>query len=151
MKFWLVAVVFLSVNWGESVGAQTSGSLSASSKPALTVEPVKPELKIPRNQEDCDKQGGRWARHGMFPRKSCNPKTSDSGRVCTSSNQCQGVCVTGLKASHQQPSQERDQAEDSVKESEAFIKHTGTCTPYRFWYGCHRQVHEGEIIPVCVD
>jgi hypothetical protein len=74
----------------------------------------KPVLHIPKTQEDCVKQRGLWLYSAQEvprinvvnlngekydhpeppPSGHCVIKTSDAGKICSDSVQCQGLCLT---------------------------------------------------------
>lgn len=69
---------------------------SAATKPA-----------IPQTEAECGALGGNWTTLGLpYPGKpkTCDLKTTDAGKVCSDSRECQGSCIapddaaSGLKA-----------------------------------------------------
>ncbi|WP_139351319.1 hypothetical protein [Rhodanobacter sp. B05] len=62
---------------------------------------------IPQTEAECGARGGNWTALGLpYPGKpkTCDLKTTDSGKVCSNSSECQGSCIApdgvagGLKA-----------------------------------------------------
>lgn len=59
-------------------------------------EPVKPIVRsaIPENETDCAAQGGTWGGLGLRVSGVCVLPTTDGGKKCSDSSECQGACVT---------------------------------------------------------
>ena len=54
----------------------------------------KPIVDVPKNQEECTARGGRWGRFGLREIDQCDMPSSDAGKCCTDSSECQSSCVT---------------------------------------------------------
>ena len=50
----------------------------------------KPKLEV-MDKASCEAHGGRWAR--IFSKEECDYPTTDAGRVCHDSVECQGICL----------------------------------------------------------
>ena len=48
---------------------------------------------FPKTETDCIAQGGVWNKNDFSPRYWCVLKTTDSGKTCSDSNQCEGFCL----------------------------------------------------------
>ncbi len=48
---------------------------------------------IPKTEGECIKQGGVWEKIGMRNIEQCNLPTSDAGKACNDSDQCEGTCI----------------------------------------------------------
>ena len=80
-------------------------------------------------QDTCREEGGKWEIMGLRRQKVCNFKTTDVGKVCTDSKQCQGACV----------------ANDPAATS-------GKCTEWTSNTGCHVFINNGKSSGLlCVD
>lgn len=56
----------------------------------------------------------------------CNPKTTDWGKGCTDTAECQGACLV-------------EHATDT----------TGTCSEYRYFSGCRNGMYQGRVAQLC--
>jgi len=65
-----------------------------------------------------------WSPTGPF----CNLKTSDGGKICTDSDQCEGICL----------------AENENSKS-------GKCSDTKSGVGCVFEMYEGKVLEVCRD
>ncbi len=81
-----------------------------------------PASQIPQDNETCLQQGGVWARGDALD-WSCYQKTSDGGKECTDSSQCEGIgCISSDKNAK-----------------------TGTCNPYNQLLHCAYLLKNGKI------
>lgn len=69
-----------------------SVSLLASCTQVRAPAPVT-KLEVPRNEQACTKAGGHWGPMGLFQNVGCDIKTSDAGKACSDSSQCQATCL----------------------------------------------------------
>lgn len=77
----------------------------------------------------CEKQGGRWEYFLGRSRGFCNLPTSDGGKECFDSEECDGRCITY----------------DSNGSN-------GICSRWKFTRGCHTYFEDGSAgTAVCVD
>jgi hypothetical protein len=100
-------------------------SACAGQRPVATV--AKPS--IPQSEAECGARGGNWTTLGLpYPGKPkvCDLKATDSGKVCSDSSECQGLCV----------------APDSVASG---LKANGTCSAYLSNFGNVRVVEHGKV------
>jgi hypothetical protein len=117
--------------------------------------PSKPVLHIPKTHEDCVKQRGFWLYsaqevpriivvslngekydHPVPPRSGhCSIKTSDAGKICSDSVQCQGLCLA------------RDYHFPGTKKTE------GQCAPIvpDPSYGCIPLLKNGKQVTTCFN
>lgn len=110
---------------------------ACSAAPSKSVAP-KPQLPLARTKAECLAQGGQWGWPGIPHQEepddfqgTCIRRTSDAGKVCTSSNDCQGLCLAT---------------------SESAVTRSGICAGNTFGSGCRATVEEGAPSPViCVD
>ncbi|HUX89805.1 MAG TPA: hypothetical protein VMV48_03850 [Gallionellaceae bacterium] len=91
--------------------------------------------QIPQSESECVASGGSWTELGLsYPGKPkvCDVKSTDFGKSCTSSIQCEGVCVAP---------------------DDAIIGTTlsGACSRYLIEYGCFKQVENSKVESLCVD
>ena len=106
-------------------------SACAGSRLAATVE--KPA--VPQTAAECAARGGNWTTLGVpYPGKPkvCDLKASDSGKVCSDSSDCQGLCV----------------APDSVASG---AKANGTCSAYVSNFGNVKRVEHGKVVLLNVE
>lgn len=74
---------------------------TTASAPGTTASPS-PEAKdrgveeIPRTKESCEARGGTWYAHYGETIDVCVMPFKDGGKKCTSSDECQGNCVTNV-------------------------------------------------------
>jgi len=107
-----------------------------------TARPTKGLIDIPKDKATCEAQGGKWGRIGPSPRESCNLPTSDAGKVCSDSSECEGGCVANLSRADQ----------DRITRDKAVIETQGKCTPWRIVVGCMALVTDGKVRGIlCVD
>ena len=85
--------------------------------------------QLNQKEQACLKAGGVFVKIGLRDVEVCNFKTTDAGKSCTDSQQCQGSCV----------------AEDANATS-------GNCTDWKIIEGCHAIFHKGKSSGiVCLD
>ena len=95
--------------------------------------------EFPQGQASCEAQGGRWGRIGLSPREECNLPTSDAGKECLFSSECEGLCVAELSR------------EELAAAAHKAIATTGKCSAWRIVVGCMGVVEAGLVRPVCID
>ena len=105
-------------------------------------KPPHPPFVPAATAAECEKSGGDWMPwaplqkepESAAPGNFCNPRTTDSGKVCSNPSQCQGNCLAPKGSFHDEPME------------------SGTCsshvlTPfYSLWVG-HGYVREFGIVP----
>ena len=107
--------------------------VSACAGPRLAATVAKPA--IPQTAAECGARGGNWTTLGLsYPGKPkvCDPKATDSGKVCSDSSECQGSCL----------------APDSVASG---VKATGTCSAYVANFGSVKLVEHGKVVLLNVE
>jgi hypothetical protein len=63
--------------------------------PASRAETPAPP-SVPQSRAECEAAGGTWDDvQGLGHVLGCNPRTTDAGKVCTDSDQCEGACQRG--------------------------------------------------------
>ncbi len=87
-----------------------------------TAETTITTTTIPTDKESCETLGGKWGVFGLIREERCILPTSDAGKSCTDSNQCESACI-GYKCYQWNP------------------------VPG----GCYDFVENGEIKPICID
>jgi hypothetical protein len=72
--------------------------------------------------------GGKW---GIFGQKeTCNIPTTDGGKVCSDSRDCQGSCLA-------------DVTQNDLTKGAVTIQ--GKCTPWKITQGCLALVRDGKV------
>jgi hypothetical protein len=102
---------------------------ACSSLPPVIVAP-QPTVGLvipPDNEQDCLAQGGAWGPQGLLQMEMCDLPAVDAGKPCTSSSQCQGLCLASDASS------------------------TGTCSPRTLNFGCFDVVEDGAKMGLCID
>jgi hypothetical protein len=98
------------------------------------------KFSVPKDKENCEKVGGVWKKMGPRPFEECNIPTKDAGKVCSGSNQCEGVCLADLNS------------EDIGKGMRGkLFKTQGKCSYYIKVMGCRAYVFAGWAQVVCAD
>jgi len=98
------------------------------------------KFTVPKDKESCLAKGGVWKRPGPRPTEECNLPTTDAGKVCSGSNQCEGVCLAELTS---------DQLRQGM--SGKMFKTQGACSSVIKIYGCRAYVYRGWASVVCAD
>lgn len=82
-------------------GVETTEPETTAPAPGTTASPP-PEAtdrgveEIPRTKESCEARGGTWYAHYGETIDVCVMPFKDGGKKCTSSDQCEGSCVTNV-------------------------------------------------------
>lgn len=83
----------------------------------------------------CEARGGHW---NVF--RQCIPPTSDGGKACSSSSECEGSCIADLPP------------EDLAKAKQGETVHAmGKCSVFKVVVGCQPRVENGTVRIICVD
>ncbi len=98
------------------------------------------KFTVPKTKEECLSKGGIWKRPGPRPTEECNLPTTDAGKICESSNVCEGVCLADLTS---------DQLRQGM--SGKLFQTKGKCSAVIKIYGCHGYVYLGWASVVCAD
>jgi len=94
----------------------------------------------PTDKESCEALGGRWGRIGLSLEEQCNLPTSDAGKECSDSDECEGSCIAELSE------------EDWEKAIYGVVYTKGKCTAWIITIGCHPFVEDGKVEGIlCVD
>ena len=83
--------------------------------------------------EACEEEGGVWGEFGTPAKEMCNIKTSDAGKTCTDSDQCEGYCVT------------KSSGKNWIKNASGELQVQGQCDDYRYPNGCRVFVESSKI------
>jgi len=90
---------------------------------------------------ECESAGGRWGTVGLNPDEVCNMPTSDAGKECLSSAECEGDCIARLT----------DDEMEQVMGGQP-VEHTGECSAWKLTVGCLAYVEDGRVDAIaCVD
>ncbi|MBN1494628.1 hypothetical protein JW911_02740 [Candidatus Peregrinibacteria bacterium] len=95
--------------------------------------------EIPKDKESCEAANGIWGYIGLSPVEQCNLKTSDGGKECKSSDECEGTCLGEIQSLHN---------------SEKLMgkKMKGKCSYVYTIVGCHAFIENGKVDQViCID
>ncbi|WP_143526018.1 hypothetical protein [Rhodanobacter sp. C05] len=92
---------------------------------------AKPSISVPQTEVECKAHGGNWGALGLFS-VGCNVKTTDSGKICSNSNDCQGVCLAPAGSGNG----------DKAK---------GTCSAYTADFGRTSRVEHGKAVWLNVE
>ena len=72
---------------------------------------------------------------------SCNHKTTDAGKECTGSDECEGECLADLT----------EEESDALSQGKSVMT-SGLCTENTYVFGCLPVVYNGEIPAImCID
>jgi hypothetical protein len=98
---------------------------------------------ISSDKKTCENAGGIWWKLGPQGEYVCNMPTSDAGKKCLDSDECEGSCIPEL-------------SEDEINkllENVEVIQAKGKCTAWKIdSSGCHYFVENGEVGPrLCID
>lgn len=96
--------------------------------------------KIITDKESCETLGGSWGKIGLSQEESCNLPTSDAGKECSDSGECEGSCIAELLQ------------EDWNKAVQGVVYTKGKCTAWKITVGCHAFVESRKVQGIlCVD
>lgn len=103
---------------------------------------TKPKIEIPKDKETCLAKNGKWAKIGPAPVESCNLPTSDGGKECTDTSECEGTCLAALS----------NEEQNLVMREKKTIQTKGKCTPWVITVGCQARVQNGKVNGIlCID
>ena len=91
-----------------------------------------PDMATVTHEADCMRVGGEWTQLGRAPVKQCLRQTTDAGKACSDSQQCEGQCIA--------PEGTTDGAETG-----------GACSVDTNPFGCQQRVRDGVAMTLCVD
>ena len=89
-----------------------------------------PILTLPQ-RISCERKGGEWVRGGASGIPACNFRTTDAGKECSDSDDCQGACL--LK---RELTPEEQKAFRNRKRISDIIPVKGECSSNTFNIGC---------------
>jgi len=98
------------------------------------------KFTIPKTKEECEAKNGVWRKMGIRPTESCNFKTTDSGKICQDSHQCEGVCLANLS---------KDQMNSGMRGK--LFKTEGKCSEWVVVMWCRAYVSSCWASVVCAD
>ena len=119
--FWVVAVV---------IGIATALIFLLPSEPPEIAMWRAKRAALPRDAVACRSHGGTWTAFGNMY-KFCRVMTTDSGKSCGSSSDCQGVCLVAL----------------TDRNSERF----DSCSSEILLHGCYEAREGDHVSTVCQD
>lgn len=100
----------------------------------------KKEVVTPKDKKSCEALGGKWGTVGLHLEEVCNLPTSDAGKICSGSSECEGSCIA------EQSNEDREKAESGI------IYTKGKCTAWKITVGCHAFVENGKVEGIlCAD
>jgi hypothetical protein len=96
----------------------------------------------PADRESCEAAGGHWGPIGLSPAEVCTMFTTDAGKECSDSSECQSACVADLSAEEYQ----------TLVKNHRPIYTTGRCAASTLSVGCFAYVKNGVVNDIlCVD
>jgi len=91
-----------------------------------------PDAASVTHEAECAAVGGQWTQLGRAPVKQCLRQTTDAGKACTDSEQCEGQCIA---------------PEGSVDGTVV----AGSCSVDTNPFGCQQRLRDGVASTICVD
>jgi hypothetical protein len=99
-------------------------------------------IPYPADKESCESAGGHWGPVGLSPAEVCIMPTTDAGKECSDSSECQSACVADLSAEEY----------NTLVKDRITIHTTGRCTSSTASVGCMAYVEDGVVLGIhCVD
>jgi len=123
---------------------KTNGTWDYASCESLNSNPinVSSNFSYPTDNESCIAQGGIWGPIGLSPEPGCMLPTTDAGKVCRDSSECQAACVAELN----------QEDYNNLVRYQIPIRTTGKCIAWRGSAGCKSYVENGVVNGIlCVD
>lgn len=103
-----------------------------------------PAVRDTSTKQTCEAVGGRWGRHGELVEEFCILPSSDKGKYCTDSDQCEGDCIAELT-----PEERRKLIDEFGKH---ILPKTGKCSQWQQTFGCYPFVENGVVDGIlCLD
>jgi len=84
------------------------------------------------DKEACEAQGGRWESGALTTQPYCNFPTTDAGKECADSSECEGACVADI-------------SREEIEAAGGIIHTHGNCTAWKTTIGCHAFVENGTV------
>jgi hypothetical protein len=98
--------------------------------------------EAPGGKESCEAAGGNWVQAGLNPQEVCILPTTDAGKLCFDSSQCEGICEADPGSL----------AYLIVWRFHIPFPSTGVCSAVRSSIGCHGYVENGMVYGIlCID
>jgi hypothetical protein len=95
----------------------------------------------PKDKESCEAANGVWGPIGLAPYDVCNIPTSDGGKLCYDSSECDGYCLADLT-----PEMEEQLAQGTS------VVTPGECSDWTQQIGCIAFVESGRVDQIlCID
>lgn len=98
------------------------------------------KFTVPTDQENCVAKNGIWKKIGINPKEECNLPTTDGGKICDGSHQCEGVCLAELS---------KEEIQKGMRGR--LFKTDGKCSSWIKNFGCRAYVYRGWASVVCRD
>lgn len=105
-------------------------------------DPCGKKIKLPKNKEDCLKNGGRWKKIGIDRFETCNLKATDRGNICHDSSECQGMCQVDLT---------KEELSQGMRGKIFTDKKRGICSVWVVELGCRGVMKGGKAQVICFD
>jgi hypothetical protein len=103
---------------------------------------VSSNFSYPTNKTSCEAQGGNWGPIGLSPQEVCVLPTTDAGKSCSDSSECQAACVAELTEGQRA----------ALLLNHTPVRTTGRCTAWKTSVGCNAYVENGVVNGImCVD
>jgi len=99
-------------------------------------------ISLPKNQNDCLKQRGVWAKQGIDPFATCNRKAVDRGNLCRDNRECEGWCQIELT---------REELRQGMSGKLRINQKYGQCSVWVVELGCFGMMEEGKPKVICID
>jgi len=104
-------------------------------------EPSLKTISLPGDKISCEGIGGYWESISFSENGYCNKMTSDAGKECIDSDECEGHCITNISPDEFQKIQEN-----------GYVEAKGTCSDRMILTGCHGRVEDNRLaVTLCVD
>ena len=132
MKYYYILVIVFVIIAGITIYSYTKQIEQPPTKQNITTTPT--------DKESCEALGGIWGRVGLSLNEECNLPTSDAGKECSDSDDCEGSCIAELSK------------EDQDKARQGVVYTKGKCTAWKITLGCQAFVEDGKVRGIlCVD
>ena len=132
MKYNYILVIVFVIIAGITIYSYTKQIEQPPTKQNITTTPT--------DKESCEALGGRWGSIGLSLNEKCNLPTSDAGKECSNSAECEGSCIAELSE------------EDWDKAVRGIVYTKGKCTAWKITVGCQAFVEDGKVEGIlCVD
>lgn len=106
------------------------------------ITPCGKQIALPKNKEDCLKEGGVWKKLGPDPFETCNKKATDRGNLCRDSSECEGMCQVDLT---------KEELSQGMRGKLNSNKKLGQCSVWVVELGCFGMMKNGQAQTICID